>query len=144
MKKIVLIIVTVVLGLVNLNATNLLNEKPVLNLEFASNKVIKIYDWKLELENGTFSGTSLSMEDAQKALALISKGEFVLQKQITSYYVLQSDTYTANYRTYYWEVKSENGYAKGFASSKEKAKKLIGLVAKGDVLTYKIIESNKK
>jgi len=144
MKKIALIIAIAVLGLFNLNATNLLKGKPVVNLEFTSNKIIKIYDWKLELETGFFSGTSLSMEDAQKALSLISKGEFVLQKQITSYYVLQSDVYTANYRMYFWEVKSENGYAKGFASSKEKAKKLIGLIAKGDILTYKIIESNKK
>lgn len=144
MKKSFLIIATVVFTICNLQATNSLKENPITNLKFNKNKVVKIYDWKLELENGTFSGTSLSMEDAQKAVTLISKGEFVLQKQITSYYVLLSDTHTSNYRMYYWEVKSESGYAKGFASTKEKAEKLINLVAKGDILTYKIIERNKK
>jgi len=137
MKNSMLIIATVVLSVFNLNATTLLNEKPLKS----NNKVIKIYDWNLELEDGKFSGTSLSFEDAQKVLKLLSKGEFVLHKQITSYYVLQNESQNSNYRSYFWEVQTENGYAKGFASTKEKAKKLINLVAVGEIVTFKIVKS---
>ncbi|HFS66958.1 MAG TPA: hypothetical protein ENK67_01950 [Flavobacteriia bacterium] len=138
MKNSILIIATVVLTFFNSFATTTSNGNPV-NLN--SNKVVKIYDWDLEVKNGKFSGTSLSMDDAQKILKLLSKGELVLNKQIISYYVLQSDSLKNNYRNYYWEVQTETGYAKGFASTKQKARELISLVAIGDIIRFKIVES---
>lgn len=143
MKKSLLIIATVVLTIFNLQATNSIKSNPI-KVNPLNSKVIKIYDWKLKLEDGTFSGTSRTKEEAQKVLQLLSKGEFVIQKQISSYYVFSNESQMNKYRTYYWEVQSENSHAKGFASSKEKASQLIRLVAKGDILHYKIIKSKSK
>ena len=142
MKKSFLIIATVVLTMFNVNATTNLQNEPLKNVN-PKYTAVKVYDWKIELEDGIFSGTSLSKKKAEKTLSILSKGEFVLHKQIVSYYVLQSEANYSNYRTYYWEAQYENGQAKGFASSKEKAKKLIKLVAEGDILTFKIIKSKK-
>lgn len=141
MKKSFLIIATVVLTIFNLQASNNHYKNRIVKSN-PTPKVVKIYDWQLQLENGAFSGTSLTKEAAQRILNILSKGEFVLQQKITSYYVLQSDTQVKNYRNFYWEVTSENGYAKGFASSKSKAEKLVKLVAQGDIITFKIIKSN--
>ncbi len=87
MKKSFLIIATVVLTIFNLNATTSVKHK-LLTDSKPKYTAVKVYDWKIQLENGTFSGTFLSKEMAEKTLDLLSKNEFVIQKQIVSYYVL--------------------------------------------------------
>jgi len=65
----------------------------------------------------------------------------VLDRQITNYYVLKSEMDNKNTRVYFWEVKNEKGHAKGFSSSEFAAKKMINLVSRGDITTFRIIES---
>jgi len=145
MKKSILIIATVVLSIFNVNATNLKEKenKTTISGKFAMEHIIKVYDWELEIENGKFSGTALSKEEAQKMLSILSQGEIVKHKKVTSYYVMQNESKSGNVRDFYWEVKSKSGYAKGFASSEDNAKLMIQLVTTGEVITSKIIKSKK-
>ena len=142
MKKSILIIATVVLGLLNANATNL---KTVLNtvtpVEITTNQLVQVYDWTVKTTNGTFSGTASTLFEAKKRSNLVGQNEVVLDSEILNYYVLKSEINNKQNRTYLWEVKSEKGYAKGFSSSEFSAKKMINLVAKGDVTTYRIIKN---
>jgi len=145
MKNLILIIAVVAMSTININATN---EKMTLN---ASNEVetitkenlVQVFDWNVVTNKSTYSGTSPSLEHAKKMMVLVSTGERIVERKIESFYMVSSDVVTNN-RTYFWEVQSENGYAKGFSSSEFSARKMIGLVAQGDVISYKIITNSKK
>lgn len=146
MKKSILIIATVVLSILNVNATTNLKEKEkktTISGKFAMEYVIKVYDWELEIENGKFSGTALTQEGVERIVEILSKGEIVRHKKVISYYVLQNEYQTENARNFYWEVKSKNSYAEGFASTKNSAQKMIKLVAGDEIITFKIIKSKK-
>lgn len=141
MKKSILIIATVAFSIVNINATN---ENKTFN---ASNEVVNItkdhiaqvFEWKVETTKATYSGTSLSLEKAEEMIKLSSSGEVVTGTEITSYLVLRSELNAK--RNYFWEVETETGSAKGYASSEAYANKMIALVASGDAIVSKIIIS---
>lgn len=140
MRHSILIIATVVLGLLNANANTL---KPISNsttfLEITNDDVIQVYDWRVTTTNGTFSGTATTLFEAKKRSNIVGQTEVVLERKITNYFVLRSELLKKDSRVYFWEVKSEKGYAKGFSTSEFSAKKMIDLVAKGDIVSYKII-----
>lgn len=46
-------------------------------------------------------------------------------------------------RLYSWEIKTQNGYAKGVSTSEEHANKMIAAFNKGDNLDFKLITSKK-
>lgn len=141
MKKSILIIATVALSIINVNATN---EKKTL---YTSNEVATIsrdniaqlFDWKVETDKGIYSGTSLTLESAKQIIALSSSGEIVLGSEIQSYLVLKSEVNAQ--RNYFWEVETATGSAKGYASSEDYANRMIQLVASGDAVISKIIIS---
>tara|TARA_R110002049_G_scaffold31258_8_gene106130 strand:- start:864 stop:1307 length:444 start_codon:yes stop_codon:yes gene_type:complete len=143
MKKIILIIATVAFTVCNANATTekrtvtTLNETVKINL----NDLVIIYDWSVKTNKGYYSGTSPSANNASKMIRLASSGEVILEKRIESYYMLKTDVMNNNKRIYFWEVKSTNGYAKGFSTSESDAQKTMKLVASGDIITSKIIIS---
>ena len=141
MKKSILVFATVAFSILNTNATN---ENKTLNtstevVTFTKENIAQVFDWKVETDKGIYSGTSLSLENAEKMMALSSSGEIVLGTEIKSYLVLKSEI-NAN-RNYFWEVETETGSAKGYASSEDYANKMIQLVASGDAIVSKIIIS---
>ena len=146
MKKSILIIATVVLGFINANATNLktnLNTTTV-SVDITKDEIIEVFDWSVKTTTGDFSGTASTLFDAKKRANIVGQGAIVLEQKITSYFVLKSELNVKSSRIYFWEVKSEKGYAKGFSSDEFSAKKMIALVAKGDVISYRIIASGNK
>lgn len=141
MKKSILIIATVAFSLLNINATT---EKLDLNtsteaVTITKEHIAQIFDWKVETNKGLYSGTSLTMEEANKMIALSSSGEIILGTEIQSYLVLNTEMNTD--RNYFWEVETKTGFAKGYASSENYANKMIALVASGDVVISKMIIS---
>ncbi len=143
MRQSILIIATVVLSIMNVNATN---EKNDLNtstevVTITRNNIAQVFDWKVETNKSVYSGTSLSLENAKQMIALSSSGEMVTGTEITSYFVLKSDVNNNAKRNYFWEVETSTGSAKGYASSEDYANKMIALVASGDAVVSKIIIS---
>ena len=145
MKKSILIIATVVLSFLNVNATNL---KTTLNtetrVEITKDEIVEIFDWSVKTTTGDFSGTAASLFDAKRRANMVGQGAIVLEQKITNYFVLRSDMQSKANRVYFWEVKSKKGYAKGFSTDEFTAKKMMHLVAKGDIVSYRIIESKNK
>ncbi|WP_248724300.1 hypothetical protein [Seonamhaeicola sp. ML3] len=143
MRKSILIIGAVVLSILNTNATN---ENKTLNtsnevVEITKDNIAQIFEWKVETNKSTYSGTSLSLEQAKRMMALSSSGEIVKAKEIKSYFVLKSQLNNAEKRNYFWEVETATGNAKGYSSTEAHAKKMIELVASGDAIVNKIIIS---
>ncbi|MFY0712393.1 hypothetical protein J1D01_01840 [Seonamhaeicola sp. NFXS20] len=143
MKKSILIIGTVVLSILNLNATNENKTLNTLNevIEITKNNIAQVFEWKVETTKSTYSGTSLSLEQAKEMIALATSGEVVTSKEIKSYFVLKSEVNTSNKRNYFWEVETVSGTARGYSSSEAYANKMIALVASGDAIVNKIIIS---
>ncbi|MFL1012416.1 hypothetical protein [Flavisericum labens] len=142
MKKSILIIGTVVLSILNINATNK-NEalSSIETVEITKNAIAQVFEWKVETTKSTYSGTALSLNEAKNMMALSSSGEAVRSKEIKSYLVLKSELNSSAQRNYFWEVETKTGKAKGYASNKAYANKMIELVASGDAIVSKIIIS---
>ncbi|GAA4939199.1 hypothetical protein GCM10023314_09850 [Algibacter agarivorans] len=143
MRKSILIIGTVVLSIINVNATN---EKTTLStsievVEITKNHIAQVFDWEVKTNKGTYAGTSLSLESAKRMITLSSSGEIVKDKKITSYLMLKSEANSNAKRNYFWEVKTASGMAKGYSSSEAYAHKMIELVASGDAIAEKMIIS---
>ncbi|TXG37433.1 hypothetical protein [Seonamhaeicola maritimus] len=143
MRKSILIIGTVVLSVLNINATNANKNLNTLKevVEIKKNNIAQVFEWKVETTKSTYSGTSLSLEQAKKMIALSSSGEVVTGKEIKSYFVLKSEVNNTAKRNYFWEVKTATGFAKGYSSTEAYAHKMIELVASGDAIVDKIIIS---
>ncbi|WP_282133914.1 hypothetical protein [Seonamhaeicola maritimus] len=143
MRKSILIIGTVVLSVLNINATNANKNLNTLKevVEITKNNIAQVFEWKVETTKSTYSGTSLSLEQAKKMIALSSSGEVVTGKEIKSYFVLKSEVNNTEKRNYFWEVKTATGFAKGYSSTEAYAHKMIELVASGDAIVDKIIIS---
>ncbi len=142
-RKSILIIATLVLGMLNTNASNLkAKTNPTLVcMEVTKDEIVEVYDWSVTTTNGSFSGTALTLFDAKRSSNLVAQGEMVLERKITNYFVLKSEMSSKKNRIYFWKVQSEKGYAKGFSSNESSAKNMINFVAKGDIISYRIIAS---
>ena len=144
MKRTILIIATVIFGILHANATTVTtnpNNETIVTM--TKDDLIKVYDWYVKTTTGEFRGTSKTLFDAKKRANLVSQNEVVLEQKISNYFILKSELNKNQSRLYFWEVKSEKGEAKGFSTSEVSAKKMIQLVAKGDVISYKIIASKR-
>ena len=142
MKKLTLTLAIVALSFSNLNATEVTSTSNSTELTTLSkNDLNEVYDWSVTTNQGNYSGTSSSIEEAQKMIALVSAGEIILSKKVESYYQIKSDVVSNTTRLYFWEATTNSGTAKGFSSSESQAKRMIELVSTGDVLSYKIILS---
>lgn len=144
MRKALLIIATVTVGFLNANATttrptNTANVRAGISNE----SVVQVFDWSVKTVNGAYSGTSLSLFDAKRMINLSARGENITDMKIESYYILKSQLNKKESRLYYWEVESTNGTAQGFSNSENTAERMIQLVAKGAIISYKIIKSKK-
>lgn len=143
MKNSILIIVTALLSFSQMNA---LNENTNLSRFTNDSKIpvdhlIQIFEWNVKTNHTFYSGTSSSAIDASEMIALVSTGEVILEKTIQSYYLLESDFNQNAHRIYLWEVTSTLGHAQGYSTSENAARRMIDLVARGDIITSKIIKS---
>ena len=111
------------------------------NVSLTRDQVFQVYDWSVKTEQGNYSGTANSLEEAQKMIALSTVNEIIVEKKIESFYQIKSEDSSKKTRIYFWEVTTNYGNAKGFSTSESQAKKMIELVSKGDILNYKIILS---
>ena len=144
MKNSILIIATVVLSFLNLNATTLkTNPNTATSVDITKDEIVQIFDWTVKTTTGEFAGTASTLFDAKRRANMVGQGVIVLEQKITNYYMLRSEMQSKTNRVYFWEVKSKNGYAKGFSSYEFSAKKMMHLVAKGEIVSYRIIESKK-
>ena len=143
MKKSILTLAIVALTFSTINATEVTTTSNTLetSTSLSRDQITEVYDWQVTTNLGTYSGTSLSSEEAQKMIALVSTGEIILSKKVESFYQVKEEIANNKLRLYFWEVTTNNGSAKGFSSSESQAKRMIELVSAGDILTYKIIQS---
>ena len=142
MKKAILIIATVAATFLNANATtNKTFNTANARVEISNETVVQIFDWSVKTVNGAYSGTSLSLFDAKRMINLSAQGENITDMKIESYYILKSQLNKKESRLYYWEVESTNCTAQGFSTSENTAELMIKLVAKGDIISFKIIKS---
>ena len=146
MKNSILIIATVVFSFFNLNATNLKTNlnTTIISVDITTDDLVEIYDWTVKTSEGDFSGTAPSLFDAKRRANMVGQNTVVLEQTITNYFVLRSEMSSKKNRTFFWEVKSEKGYAKGFSADEFSARKMINLVAKGEVISYRIIASSDR
>jgi len=143
MRNSILIIATVVFGLINANATTLnktINTTSV-SVDVSKENIVEVFDWTVKTITGEYSGTALSLFEAKKMINLSTRGENIQDITIESYYVLRSEMNVKKSRIYYWEVESNNGSARGFSRSENGAELMIKLVAKGDIISFKIVKS---
>ena len=142
MKKLTLTLAIVALSFSNLNATEVTSTSNATELTTLSkNDLTEVYDWQVTTNQGNYSGTALSIEEAQKMITLVSAGEIILSRKVESYYQIKADVASNTTRLYFWEATTNSGTAKGFSNSENQAKRMIELVSTGDVLSYKIILS---
>ena len=143
MKKSILIIATVVLSILNVNATNRNKSLNTVTeiLILTEDAIAQVFDWEVKTNKGEYSGTALSLEAAKQMIDLSSNGETIKDKKITSYLVLKSEANNMSKRNYFWEVETATGTAIGYASTEAYAYKMISLVASGDAIASKIIIS---
>lgn len=144
MKRTILILATVVLGLTTLNAATE-NKIPTneTSLETATDNIAEVYDWSVTTKSGKSNGTSHNLKEAKRMIALFSNREIVLEQHIKSYKILNSQAINLSDTSYFWKVESNCGKSAGFTLSITAAKKMIALVAKGDIVTYSVIASKK-
>lgn len=139
MKKSILIIATALLSFLQINASNDYTANRESNKK--ANPLVQLFEWQVKTNHGQYSGTSASAMHASNMIVLASTGEVILEKKIESYYMLESDFNVNAKRVYLWEVTSTNGHAQGYSTSENAARKMIDLVASGDIITSKIIKS---
>jgi hypothetical protein len=140
MRKSIFTIAILALSFVNVNATEVTTTSN--NTEISTltkNDLTEVYDWSVKTTQGEYSGTSSSLQDAEKMIRLVTVGEVILDKKIESFYQVIAEKNDKTLRLYFWEVESATGKAKGFSSSEKQAQRMIQLVSSGDVVSSKII-----
>ncbi|MGS2739092.1 hypothetical protein [Sinomicrobium sp. M5D2P17] len=146
MRNSILIIAIAVFTFLNVNAAN---KKMTLSTsaevaEIIKDHITKVYDWSVKTDKGVYKGTSPNTEHANTMIAMVCRGEFVIEKEIVSFYVPENEAKNNEKRNYFWEVETATGYAKGYASTEDYAHKMIALVASGEVIMSKIIFSQPR
>ncbi len=142
MRHSILTIAIVAISILNVNATNKIETSNSIEaVEITRDAIAQVFEWEVETTKSTYSGTALSLKEAQNMMTLSSSGEVVRSKEIKSYLVLKSELNSNAKRNYFWEVETKTGKAKGYASNKAYADKMIELVASGDAIVSKIIIS---
>jgi hypothetical protein len=143
MKKSILTLAIAALSFSNSNAkevTSTLNTIETTST-LTRDQITEVYDWNVRTNQGNYSGTANSLEEAKRMIELSSIGEFILDRKIESYFQVKETVSSNKVRLYFWEVTTNSGTAKGFSSSESQAKRMIELVSTGTILNYKIIQN---
>lgn len=143
MKKVITTLAIIALSFSNSYATEVpfTSNTTEVTTTLTRDQITEVYDWNVTTNEGNYSGTANSLEEAQKMIAIVSTGEIILSKKVESFYQEKSSIASNSLRLFFWEVTTDSGTAKGFSSSESQAKKMIELVSTGAILSYKIIQS---
>lgn len=143
MKTTILTLAIVALSFSNINATEVTSTSNTIETTstLTRDQITEVYDWNVRTNQGNYSGTAKSLEEAKRMIELSSVGEIVLDRKIESFFQVKETVSSNTVRLYFWEVTTNSGTAKGFSSSESQAKRMIELVSTGDILNYKIIQS---
>ncbi|KJD35180.1 hypothetical protein PW52_10885 [Tamlana sedimentorum] len=141
MRHLILTFAVVAFSIFSVNATNKSLNTTTYASTVTKNAIAQIFEWKVKTNKGIYSGTALSLKEAKKLMQLSTSGEIVISKSVQSFFILKSEINKNNNRNYFWEVETKTGKAKGYASNKAYAEKMIAWVASGDTVVSKIIIS---
>lgn len=143
MKTTILTLAIVALSFSNINAKEVTSTSNTIETTstLTRDQITEVYDWNVRTNQGNYSGTAKSLEEAKRMIELSSVGEIVLDRKIESFFQVKETVSSNTVRLYFWEVTTNSGTAKGFSSSESQAKRMIELVSTGDILNYKIIQS---
>lgn len=143
MKTTILTLAIVALSFSNINAKEVTSTSNTIETTstLTRDQITEVYDWNVRTNQGNYSGTANSLEEAKRMIELSSVGEIVLDRKIESFFQVKETVSSNTVRLYFWEVTTNSGTAKGFSSSESQAKRMIELVSTGDILNYKIIQS---
>ncbi len=143
MKTTILTLAIVALSFSNINAKEVTSTSNTIETTstLTRDQITEVYDWNVRTNQGNYSGTANSLEEAKRMIELSSVGEVVLDRKIESFFQVKETVSSNKVRLYFWEVTTNSGTAKGFSSSESQAKRMIELVSTGDILNYKIIQS---
>lgn len=143
MKTTILTLAIVALSFSNSNAKEVTSTSNTIETTstLTRDQITEVYDWNVRTNQGNYSGTANSLEEAKRMIELSSVGEIVLDRKIESFFQVKETVSSNTVRLYFWEVTTNSGTAKGFSSSESQAKRMIELVSTGDILNYKIIQS---
>lgn len=143
MKTTILTLAIVALSFSNINAKEVTSTSNTIETTstLTRDQITEVYDWNVRTNQGNYSGTANSLEEAKRMIELSSVGEIVLDRKIESFFQVKETVPSNTVRLYFWEVTTNSGTAKGFSSSESQAKRMIVLVSTGDILNYKIIQS---
>ncbi|GEC78604.1 hypothetical protein [Flavobacterium aquatile] len=143
MKTTILTLAIVALSFSNINAKEVTSTSNTIETTstLTRDQITEVYDWNVRTNQGNYSGTANSLEEAKRMIELSSIGEIVLDRKIESFFQVKETVSSNTVRLYFWEVTTNSGTAKGFSSSESQAKRMIELVSTGDILNYKIIQS---
>lgn len=143
MKTTILTLAIVALSFSNINAKEVTSTSNTIETTstLTRDQITEVYDWNVRTNQGNYSGTANSLEEAKRMIELSSVGEIVLDRKIESFFQVKETVSANTVRLYFWEVTTNSGTAKGFSSSESQAKRMIELVSTGDILNYKIIQS---
>jgi hypothetical protein len=142
MKTRILTLALVALTFGNINAAEVTTTSN--NIETTTltrDQITQVYDWAVKTNQGNYSGTANSLEEAQRMMELVTVGEVILDRKIESYYQVKQEVASNTQRLYFWEVTTDSGSAKGFSNSESQAKRMIELVSTGAILDFKIVQS---
>ncbi|WP_298140062.1 hypothetical protein [Flavobacterium sp.] len=152
MKKSILTLAIVALTFSNINAKEVTTTSNTIDPSLSElakqttatlsrDQIKEVYDWNVKTTQGSYSGTTNSLEEAKRMIELVTVGEIVLNKKIESFFQVKEEVASNKLRLFFWEVTTNNGTAKGFSNSESQAKRMIELVSTSDILNYKIIQS---
>ena len=142
MKKLITTLAIVALTFSNINAAEVTTTSNTIEATtLTRDQITEVYDWTVKTNQGNYSGTANSLEEAQKMMELVAVGEIILDKKVESYYQVKEEVTSNKQRLYFWEVTTNAGSAKGFSNSESQAKRMIELVSTGDILNFKIVQS---
>ena len=142
MKKLITTLAIVALTFSNINAAEVTTTSNTIEATtLTRDQITEVYDWTVKTNQGNYSGTANSLEEAQKMMELVAVGEVILDRKIESYYQVKEALASKTQRLYFWEVTTNAGSAKGFSNSESQAKRMIELVSTGDILNFKIVQS---
>jgi cytochrome c biogenesis factor len=143
MKKSIVTLAIFTLSFTNGIAKETTSKTDKLETTVSKDQIVEIFDWSVKTTQGHYAGTANSLEEANKMIVLATTNEIIIEKKVESFYQIKNQEVTTNNRLYFWEAHTASGYAKGFSNSESQAIKMIELIGKGDILNYKIIQSNQ-
>lgn len=115
MKKSILTLAIVAFSFSNINAKGVTTTSNTIETTTLTRDQIKeVYDWNVKTNQGNYSGTANSLEEANRMIELSSIGEVILDRKIESYFEVKETIASNKTRVYFWEVTTNSGTAKGF------------------------------